>query len=259
MHQHFRIVQCISCGLVYSNPILSEDEITELYRNSGFIHELQLNNMVADYLEQLDGTSALLPSKENLLEIGCANGYFLKKAKEYGFKNVYGIEPSRAAYSQTPEEILPNIINDELRSGLFPDEHFDLICFFQVFDHIVDPNWFLQTVRGYLRRGGNILAIHHNIKALMPTILGSRASTYDVSHIYLWDRRTMRRVLEKNGFELLYVKNVASRYQIDHVVRMLPLPALGKRVLRNLLRWLGLSNKDIKVPVENMVTVARKP
>ena len=29
-HMHFRVVQCASCGLIYSNPILPQDEIIKL-------------------------------------------------------------------------------------------------------------------------------------------------------------------------------------------------------------------------------------
>lgn len=254
---HFRIVQCLGCGLVYSNPILPEEEVLDLYRQSGFIQEPQMDNMVEDYLEQVDQIIDSV-NRGYLLEIGCSNGFFLQKAKRYGFKGVHGVEPNRLAVEKASPGIRDCIRNDPFRPGLFPEEHFDLICFFQVFDHILDPNGFLQTVFTYLKKGGMLLAIHHDIQAWMPRLLGSRASTYDISHIYLWDKQTMRKILEQNGFEVRHVKNTPNRYQFDHILRMLPLPFFVKTPLRTTFHWLRISDAYMKASVENMVAVARK-
>jgi hypothetical protein len=133
-----------------------------------------------------------------------------------------------------------------------------MICFFQVFDHIIYPNQFLHDVHSYLRQGGIVVAVHHNIKALMPLILGRMASTYDIQHIHLWDRSTMRRILQKNGFSVVKVVNISNTYQLDHVIRMLPLPSGFKNALRNFMKILGASDIKLRAPVENMLCVARK-
>lgn len=257
-HTHFRIVQCSACALIYSNPILPSEQIINLYRQSEFIIEPQLENMAVDYLEQFAKIAHLVKGG-NLLEIGCSSAFFLEKMEKYGLKNIYGVEPSKEAVSRASEKMRAKILVSEFKEGLFPDGYFDVICFFQVFDHIVDPNGFLQTVYKYLKKGSIVFAIHHDIRALMPAVLRSRASTYDIGHIYLWDKRTMRKILEKNGFLVDCVKNIANRYQLDHVVRMLPCPSFIKGVLRRLLRRMGLANVSLKMSVENMVCVARKP
>ena len=78
--QHFRIVECRGCGLIYSSPILPPEIIYRLYRKSPFIHEMQLGNMIRDYQDQLRRLMPQLPAKPRLLEIGCANGMFLEAA-----------------------------------------------------------------------------------------------------------------------------------------------------------------------------------
>jgi 2-polyprenyl-3-methyl-5-hydroxy-6-metoxy-1,4-benzoquinol methylase len=257
-HMHFRIVKCRSCGLVYSNPIIAPEHILHLYRTSEFICEAQLKNMSKDYLEQFEKVLKFV-NKGNLLEIGCANGFFLEKVKQLGFQNVSGIEPGIQAVSKASDHIRSAIVIDELKPGLFPENSFDVICFFQVFDHIVDPNEFLQIVHDYLKPGGVLFAIHHNIRALMPTLLRSKSSTYDISHIHLWDKKTMRLILEKNHFDVLSIKDISSRYQIDHILRMLPLPSLVKKLLRNFCHRIKIDDYSIRICVENMSIVARKP
>lgn len=256
-HTHFRIVQCARCGLVYSNPILADREILRLYRESEFISEPQVENMGEDYIEQLTRIGPLM-KKDSILEIGCANGFFLKRAKEFGFHNVQGIEPGNVAVSKATPDIHKNIINDFLHPGLFPEEKFDVICFFQVFDHILDPNEFLRTLYAYLKRGGILLALHHDIKSLLPFVFGEKASTYDVEHIYYWDKKTMRLILEKNRFEIVKIENISNTYQFDHVIRMLPLGDSWKRVIRRILGLFNLADARIRIKCENMVCVARK-
>ena len=75
-HMHFRIVQCRTCGLRYSNPILSKEEIVELYRRSDFIQEPQLKNMVSDYVGEFKKIAHLIKGR-SILEVGCSNGFFL--------------------------------------------------------------------------------------------------------------------------------------------------------------------------------------
>jgi 2-polyprenyl-3-methyl-5-hydroxy-6-metoxy-1,4-benzoquinol methylase len=254
-HMHFRIVRCDGCGLIFSNPIIPAEDIIKLYKESGFIAEPQLDNMRRDYLNEFQ-TILPLAQKDRLLEVGCSNGFFLEEIKKLGFKETYGIEPGQEAVQKAAPTIRPFILNDILRPGLFPDGHFDVVCFFQVFDHIIDPNDFLHTLHRYLKPQGVLFAIHHNIRSLMPAILGAKASTYDISHIHLWDHDTMRKILEKNGFRLHVVRNTANSYQLDHVLRMLPLPDAIKQSLRHLTQKLNLSDVSIKAKVENMACVA---
>lgn len=254
---HFRIVQCSGCGLIYSNPILPMEEIEELYRRSEFISEEQLSHMVRDYLEIFLRYIGSM-DKGALLEVGCANGFFLERIGEFGFTHCRGVEPGREAVEKASRTVRPFIVNDFLKPGMFPRESFDVVCGFQIFDHLIDPNGFLQMVRDYLKPGGRLLLIHHNIKALMPVLLGARASTYDISHIHLWDKKTMRLIFEKNGLKPEKMRNVTNRYQLDHVIRMLPLPGGLKEGTRQIFRRLHLSDLVIKAAVENMLCVGRK-
>ena len=254
-HTHFRIVRCNGCGLIFSNPIIPPEEIIKLYTKSGFIAESQLDNMRRDYLNEFHKIIPLI-KYDRLLEVGCSNGFFLQEMKKSGFKETYGIEPSREAINNADPSIRPFILNDQLRPNLFPAKHFDVACFFQVFDHIIYPNDFLKTLHYYLKPQGVLFAIHHNIRSLMPTILGVKASTYDISHIHLWDPKTMKKILEKNGFRVHSIRNTANSYQLDHVLRMLPIPNGPKQKIRDLCRILKLADLNIKAKVENMACVA---
>jgi SAM-dependent methyltransferase len=255
-HMHWRMVQCNGCGLIYSNPIIDPEKIYHLYRETDFIVEKQLDLMGDDYIRELLAV-ADPASSPRMLEVGSANGFFLARALAEGF-DAAGIEPGKAAVADAPTEVGARIVNDVLRTGLFPPESFDIVCSFQVFDHVLDPNDFLQLIRHYLKPGGKFVQIHHNITSFLPTTLGRRASTYDVEHIHLWSPDTMRKILSKNGFTTVRIDPVSSSYQLDHVIRQLPLPDLIKSTSRRALEIIGLSNLTLRVAVENMRILSLK-
>ena len=84
--QHFRIVECSSCGLVYSNPILPQEDIYRLYEDSPFIQEQQLGNMCHDYRRQLERLLPLLPARQRLLEIGSRAAFFSRRRVPFSRK-----------------------------------------------------------------------------------------------------------------------------------------------------------------------------
>ena len=255
---HFRILRCQRCNLIYSSPVLPEHEIVQLYRESTYLDEAQLENMLADYVGELRRAMRLSETNESLLEIGCANGFFLKRARDLGFSKIAGVEPGRDAVSQSDPEIKPFIVNDIFHDGLFDKQSFDFVCAFQVFDHLLDPNAFLQSARRILRPGGLVLAINHNIGSWLPTLLGKKSAMYDIEHIFLFSPPTMRELMEKNGFHVEYIRNTWNSYTLDYALKMFPLPAFAESTARAILRFASLLELNMRLPAGNMVTVARK-
>lgn len=255
---HCRIVQCNKCGLIYASPIFNDEDILKLYKDSAFIDELQVEFMAEDYLEQLKKASLFIGGKDNFLEIGCGNGCFLKKAKEFGFKNVYGIEPCKSAVDQADQMVKGNIINDVFKDGLYKENFFDLVCAIQVFDHLIDPNDVLSNIYKVVKENGYILVISHNVRFYLTRILGEKSPMYDIEHIYLFDKITIKKLLEKHGFKVIYVKDMVSRYTVGHILKMFPFPGFIKRFLMNTACRLGITDKQIKIMGGNMVALAKK-
>jgi 2-polyprenyl-3-methyl-5-hydroxy-6-metoxy-1,4-benzoquinol methylase len=257
--QHFRMVECTQCGLIYSSPILPPEKIYELYRHSPFLHESQLANMIRDYQDQLRGLLPLLPSRRRLLEIGCANGLFLQAALEFGFDDVHGVEPGEEAVRTADPSVRSKIVNSVFHADLFAPESFDVICCFQVLDHLLDPAAVLRDAAKLLRKGGLVLLLNHNIRSWFPSVLGERCPMYDIEHIYLFDKQTVAQLLRNNGFEVVKVRNIPNSYTLSYALKMFPLPALVKRLASALCEKMGLASFGIRLPGGNMVSIGRKP
>ena len=256
---HYRIVRCNGCGLIFSNPILELEKIEKLYKQSKMTYEEELEDLKETYGYYLKKFEKFFPSTENLLEIGCGNGFFLERALKLGFKNVYGVEPSKDAVNRAAvPAIKDKIVVDILKNGLFKHEFFDVICAFQVFDHISNPNEFLKICFNYLKKDGILFFINHNVSALPARILKSRCPIIDVEHIYLYDKNTQKRILEKNNFKVAEVFDVFNIYPIKYWLRMLPLPNVIQNFFLRLLKEIKIADKKFKLMAGNMGIVAQK-
>lgn len=257
---HYRIVRCQECGLVRSNPILKEEALSALYAKSRFTYEqesLFAADTYAHYFHQ-----ALLhiirPLNEmTLLEVGCGNGFFLEKARMLGLREIFGVEPSQHAVEQAGE-VKKRIHNGMFTSGLYPNEHFDIICVFQVFDHINQPNEFLSTCHRYLKRNGILLMINHNIGALTARLLGRKCPMIDIEHPFLYDKKTFRKILEKNQFNIVRLFDVDNCYPLSYWLKLAPLPNAFKSGLTKTIEKSFLAKLPVKMRLGNMGMIARK-
>ena len=252
------MVECLHCGLVYSNPYFDDETLRPLYREAAYIDEQQLENMSRDYLREFRNAADPGDAPHRILEIGCANGFFLEKLLHAGFTDVYGVEPGEDAVHKASPALRSRIINDFFQPGFFPESSFDVVCCFQIFDHILDPDRFLCDIRSVLKPGGILLAVNHNIRAFITKVLGEKSPMYDIEHIFLFDKKTIRRIFNANGFEVTRGANLSNSYTLAYAAKMFPFPEWIKSRLVPVLESGLWGRWNFRVPAGNMVTVGRK-
>lgn len=256
---HYRIVKCNVCGLVRSDPVIDSREIEKLYQESFFNYDEEVVNLKKTYGFYLARLTDYNPSKGALLEIGCGNGFFLKEAEEQGYAQVLGVEPSNAAVAKAAPQIKPNIICDIMQPGLFEAGQFDVICLFQVLDHIPEPNILISECYRLLKPQGLVLCITHNIEALSAKMLKDKSPIIDIEHTYLYSPSTISRIFRLNNYRIKDSGAVLNRYSLYYLVRLMPLPVLLKRLLLVLLEKNPLRRLWITLPLGNLYLIAQKP
>jgi SAM-dependent methyltransferase len=256
---HYRMVKCNTCGLVRSDPVAPMELVAQLYQQSSFTYTDEVTDLKRTYgrcLAELDRYGA---QKDTLLEIGCGNGFFLQQALAQGYRAVRGVEPSRAAISQVPPELRDSIVCDLMRPGLFGAGEFDVICLFQVFDHVPDPGALLDACFTVLRPGGLVLSLNHNVQAVSARLLGERSPIVDIEHTYLYSPATMAKLFTAHEFRVLKAGSVWNRYSLRYLVRLLPLPAGPKQAALGWLQRASLGRLRLSVPLGNLYLVAQRP
>jgi SAM-dependent methyltransferase len=252
---HYRIVRCNDCGLIRSDPVADCDLLNRLDTESHFDYEQETSNLAHTYGRALAGLSRFGMRHGSLLEIGCGNGFFLREALRQGMREVAGVEPSREAVAAARSDIRPRIHCGVMKPELFEPDAFDVVCLFQVFDHVPDPRGLLRECLRVLRPDGLLLAVNHNVRAVSSRLLRERSPIIDIEHTYFYDPWTMRRIAADSGFRVRATGSIWNTYSLEYLLKLLHLPGPLQAVAASggPLRRLNLT-----VPLGNLYLVAQK-
>ncbi|OGE30364.1 hypothetical protein A2631_01150 [Candidatus Daviesbacteria bacterium RIFCSPHIGHO2_01_FULL_44_29] len=255
---HYQIMKCRRCGLIYSSPIIDIQKIAKFYRESVCSYAEQIPYLIKTYFKLFVDIKSGLPKNPKVLEIGCGNGFFLEELKKAGLTRLFGVEPSKEMTKQTSQSIKQNIKTALFIKDLFPQGSFDLICCFHTLDHVVDPNTFIQDTQELLKQGGKALFVVHNTKGLSVQLFGEKSAIFDIEHIYLFDKKTLRAVFTQNGFQVEEVFEVVNSYPLYYWIRMAGIPKFLRAWGSKLLKITGLENLTLNLAAGNIGILARK-
>lgn len=143
-------------------------------------------------------------NRRKLFDVGCGSGNFLAYAKKRGWQ-VAGIDFDANAIRAARETFgIPDVGQVDLinYANSHPEAKFDLITFFDVFEHLDNHADFLTAAKKISVNGG-YLAMS------MPHRRGARfLQPYDLPprHLSRWDETSLARILRRHGFEPIYLK-----------------------------------------------------
>lgn len=132
-----------------------------------------------------------LPEGSQLLEIGCGNGFFLKRLKSQLGLNPLGIELNTEAANAAREQgldVLEMRLSDLAARQATP---FDAVCAFQVLEHVPAPLTFLQEALALLKPGGLLLLAVPNQDSFIKNISGHLLNM-PPHHMTQWTPETFR-------------------------------------------------------------------
>lgn len=244
------MVKCNKDGQIRSHPIIKPTVLYSLYRKSSFTYQNEVPNLTKTYLKAVEPTLKKIGKQAKILEVGCGNGFMLKELHIKGYKNIWGIDPSFDAKKQADKTIRSRIKLGILSAGSFKRESFDMICLFQTLDHLPHPDKFIHLCNSLLKPGGYMIAFNHDVESFSAKLLGERSPIIDIEHIYLFSKKTIRRLFEKYGFSVENIWSPWNTLSLSHLIHLLPLPAVLKDRIK--------SQISVTIPLGNLCIVAKK-
>ena len=213
----FNLVKCNVCGLVYINPRPTIQEMRKYYPKyyhvsaSGIV-EVTDENKVEMYPIFKDRARAISAFKKNgrILDVGCGDGYFLKRMKDKGWET-YGVEPGEVASKYAKDVLKVNAFNGELKEACYPDKYFDVITLFEVLEHLHNPSANLSEIGRILKEDGLLVITVPNFTGFAYKIFKERRLALDAPrHLYHFSQVTLCKILKKMEFKVLKIRHTSS-------------------------------------------------
>ena len=204
----FAVVQCLECGLCFTNPRPDRQSMGQFYP--------------ADYRPHRPRPRQRPPSRRppawnlpgqpwrtlpwrgpgKLLDFGCGNGSFLERVRRQGW-DVTGVDLSPVAVQRTREApALPVLVGTLPHPHLAPGS-FDVITMWHSLEHVHDPLAVLGEAHRLLAPSGKLLVAVPNIDSLPFRWFGQAWIGLDLPrHLSHFAPGTLYRMLQRAGFRV---------------------------------------------------------
>lgn len=192
------LVKCAGCGMVFSQKIPSNEELTKIYTNYPRFTSLPPLT-VKRYNELLDKMEPFRRTN-NLLDLGCSNGLFLECAKQRGW-NVFGTEYAQESIDYCADRNIKVFKSDQMPDDFFKLS-FDVVTSFEVIEHINNPNEDMALVNKVLRKGGAFYFTTPNFNSISRIILKEKWNVIDYpEHLSYYTPSSIHFLLNANGYK----------------------------------------------------------
>jgi len=209
----FGYVRCKKCSLVQMNPQPLKDEVIERYssmfgkdylsyeiENESAFLKLQQSALEDAGFFKLEKTLMLRAgSKPSVLDIGCATGALLSFLEGRGWR-VTGVEIS-PSFEYARNERKLDVRNLPLEENKFSGGSFDVVLASHLIEHLNAPFPFLTEVNRILKDDGALFITTPNISGFQARLFKGRWRSAIFDHLYLFSKRTLRKILKKAGFK----------------------------------------------------------
>lgn len=214
---------CNNCNFMFVHPIPSIETQQKYYNESydeGTYEVYSDQEKLRKKLNELrlKEIEKYIPEGK-LLDVGCATGYFLDAAKNYGLET-FGVELSEKAVQQVMLRH-KNIFQGAVEDANFNDSTFDFITIFDLIEHVTDPDSTIKEVSRIIKQGRHIAISTPDITSWHAKILGKRwGFIIPLEHLFYFSPNSMKLLLKKHGFSIVTVRKNYKIFTIHDILRM---------------------------------------
>ncbi len=199
-------VICRRCGLVWSDPRPSPDELRRFYESEYRVdykgsfqpkpkHAYRAGKVALDRCRRL---KPLLADSARVLDVGAGSGevVYMLRALEY---DASGFEPNEGYARYAAEQLGLPVSQGFWQDADIQPESQDMVTMFHVVEHLEDPLEVMQHARQWLKPNGLLLVEVPNVEA----VCQQPHSQFHTGHLYHFGLATMEAMHRKAGYEVV--------------------------------------------------------
>src|SRR6266851_320883 len=210
-HHRLRVARCLDCGHGYVWPVPSADFLDSIYRKKSYYAGSEDSIGFKDYAS-LEPARKRMFSRHlvrieedvrpgRILDVGCANGDFLKVARDRGWQ-VFGADPSAARAHVEAAGI--QLVGTTVHDAKIEDGSLDAVTFWDVLEHVTDPVADLTRAVELLKPDGVLALTVPDSANFLARVSGRRWFGYKTAgeHLQFFTAASLAKAFARAGLEL---------------------------------------------------------
>jgi SAM-dependent methyltransferase len=208
---NFTINKCQSCNAYFIAPRPTEAQISQAYDSSYYGEKEEkfsspLVEKTLDYFRsgRAQRVSRYVKDGARILDVGCGNGRFLKYLLKFGSYELYGTEMEGNSAKRASRVIEIKLKTGTLEPNDFPDNYFDVVTLFHVFEHLAEPKETLKTICRIVKPGGVVVFSFPNIASYQAKVYKGKWLHLDPPrHLFFFNPMDFIDLMQKFGFKVI--------------------------------------------------------
>jgi len=197
---------CDSCNLFWREDFsLPENH----YENQDFrLSNEKIEQRVSNAKDRINIIKKYV-TLDNLCDIGCGEGVFLKTLKDLGYKNLVGLEPGKVAqdFAKTNNLKIVEGSIESLDRKFFSENNIHTVTMFHVIEHLNDPFKLLKKVFDSMSVGDKLVIETPDMESYLLKKLNYVHELIYPEHFYYFNKKNIKKILKNIGFKIVVSGN----------------------------------------------------
>jgi 2-polyprenyl-3-methyl-5-hydroxy-6-metoxy-1,4-benzoquinol methylase len=203
LHSAHHLARCIDCDMVHVAVEPTSDELHAYYGDYP-VHS-DVSPITLKRYDELLQRFERYRAHGRILDVGCGAGNFLERAIRAGWE-AHGTEYGTNALATCRSKGI-NILEGELNPANYPEGHFDVVCSFEVIEHVTHPARELERMTRIARPGGLLYITTPNYNGLGRLLAREQWSVVNYpEHLNYFTPRTLKRIAKEHGLRSAWMK-----------------------------------------------------
>lgn len=218
-HTTLDLERCDDCDCLYFYPVLpgSPAFYEQLMRQTWYYPSEK---------SEFSFAARLVNPQDSVLEIGCGRGAFAEHIRDNDYTGLEYTDASVNAARERGLNVLRESIEDYVaRTG----RQHDVVCFFQVLEHVPDVKSFLEAAVACLKPGGLLIISVPSADSFLDCVVNNILNM-PPHHVTRWSEKALNSIAERHGLQVMASeKEVLVDEHLVSYLETLALMGLSKR------------------------------